>query len=301
MKGINVSRLGKTAVRTISKNKSTLLTIAGLLGLGATVYVTVKVAPKAEQKVDEHKLLKYLQRMQAANVEVVSDETLEQMDEDEMAEFQEKVDAGKAVFKHDYIHEKLTVIEYVKATWRHYIWVLLTAGATAAAIIFAHYIDAKMIAGLSVAYAASEKNRAELMEQAKKALEPEDYQKMQEELAQKKAEEQHVEEATLEPGKCWIYDAFNQRYFQATELDVERAFVKAMGDLNHRNGIIDNKFLCDEMGEEAPDYLSDYVWTYERHAGLQHTLRKQAGRSDWYILEYPVPIHYKELGLATPY
>lgn len=292
---INVSRLVKTVVKTVSKNKSTILTVAGLCGLGATVYATAKVAPKAAKKIDEAKHEKFMASAKEKGLTVYSDDELDDVAYTEM-------EAGKAVKDSDYVNEKLSIIERIKVAWKYYLVIIGVAGATALAIIFAHHIDSKTIAGLSVAYAASEKKGNEWMQEAKKKLGVEEFKEAKEEIANKEAARVKIAETDLNEGECWVFDTNTNRYFKSSLLKVEKGFVEALGILNHEEGRLDWRTLCELIGEDEVHANADEsIFTYDRNKGLPYSLEPIPGTDNRYTLEYDMPVHYKELGLSSPY
>lgn len=292
MKGINIGRLTKAFVKTVSKNKSTILTVVGLAGLGATVYTTAKVAPKAEKSVNEARLAKFQARMAKENVRIIgANEELEDVDFEDL-------EAGKAIKEEEYIKEKLTMIERFKAGWKYYLAIIGVTGLTAAAIIFAHYIDAKMIAGLSAAYVGMKDKADVWAEEAKKKLGVDDYKEAKEDIANEIAEKANISDSDLKDDEVWIFDIATNRPFKSTLLKLKEGMLDNR-DIMQTEGKIDWARFCANISEDEVHAKADeYFFTQDRNRGLEYVLEEQKGFEKRYILEYDEPEHYKILGIS---
>jgi len=294
MKGINISRMGKTIVRTISRNKSTILTVVGLVGLGVTVYVTAKQAPKAKEEIDKAKLKKYIERIKKDGVYKSAEGAEIVIQEGDDLENDDTIKSLSA-------SEKLTMMELVKATWKQYIWVVAVAGSTAAAIVMAHYFDAKTITALTALYATNKEKADKWMKEAKEKMEPEKYEEVKTEIAQEELQKTKIDDADLGPDEHWFFDLNTGRPFKSTLLKVKEAFIDAEGELNHESGMVSWKSLCSYLGEdEVPEMFDDYLFTYDRNKGMSYELGEIPGSAN-YTIEYDNPKHYSELGMKHPY
>jgi hypothetical protein len=292
MKGINIGRLTKAFVKTVSKNKSTILTVVGLAGLGATVYTTAKVAPKAEKSVNEARLAKFQARMAKEDIRIIgADEELEDADFEDL-------EAGKAIKEEAYREEKLTALEYIKAGWKYYLAIIGVTGLTAAAIIFAHYIDAKMIAGLSVGMAAYKDKADAWAEEAKKKLGVDEYKEAKEDIANEIAEKANISDGDLKDDEVWIFDIATNRPFKSTLLKLKEGMLDNR-DIMQTEGKIDWARFCANISEDEVHAKADeYFFTQDRNRGLEYVLEEQKGFEKRYILEYDEPEHYKILGIS---
>lgn len=119
----------------LGKHKSAILAGTAIVSALGTIVMTVKATVKSVKDVEELKEEKY----------VKLNENLDPDDE--------------GVDKEDV---KVTPMEVVKATWKHYIPVVIGIATTVTCIICAHHIDAKRIAAATSALMLSEKMNKEL-------------------------------------------------------------------------------------------------------------------------------------------
>lgn len=132
---MKIMGLLKGGVLLLGKHKSAILSGTAIVTAIGTIVMTVKATAKSVKDIEELKEDKYVQANENLNPE------------------------DEGVDKEDI---KVTPVEVVKASWKHYIPVAVGVATTVTCIICAHRIDAKRIAAATSALMLSEKMNKEL-------------------------------------------------------------------------------------------------------------------------------------------
>lgn len=183
---INFKSGMNTLKNKASKNKPTIFTVVGIVGIGVTVYTAVKATPKALEIKAEKEAEKYN--------EIAKDHTPTPEE------------------------CKLTVVEQVKATWRLYLPSVISGIASITCFIGANSISSKRIATMTTAYQLSETAYNRYKEEVVKTIGEEKAKTIQSNVNQQVLNEHPLstyEVISTGDGDILIYDPFSDRYFKS--------------------------------------------------------------------------------------
>lgn len=245
MKGLG---LVKGLIFLVGKHKSAILSGTAIASAIGTVVLTVRATIKSAKDIEEAREEKYVQTNDNADEEFVEKEGI-----------------------------KLTVKETVKATWKHYIPVVVGIGATVTCIVCAHHIDAKRIAAATSALFLSEKMNKELENKTIEEFGKEKLDQIKEKIfhenkdleSEYRVNGQSLRRDVMKHGAsnvgfckpeikdrmCWFKEDFTGRYVWASRNQIEKAINLAVRDA-YRNGcrVITLNDLYDYMDlDQIPD------------------------------------------------
>lgn len=198
-----------------AKNKPTIFTVVGIVGIGVTVYTAVKATPKA---------LEVLATKEAEKYNDISEDHTPTQEEC-----------------------KLTVPEKVKATWRLYLPSVISGAASITCFMSANSINSKRLATMTTAYQLSETAFKQYKDEVVKTIGEEKEKTIQSNVRQQQLIDNPVTTEKVvftQLGETLIYEPLSGRYFKSDANSVKRA----VDQLNH------NKMGAMDATIELNDY-----------------------------------------------
>lgn len=189
--GIPIKAILKNTIQLVSKNSSTILTTAALVGVGTTVFGVIKATPKAVDILNEKK-----GAMENLNEDLEAEEVTEE-------EFKE--------------HRKQIYIQFTKDMIKVWWPVALTVCGTVAAIIGSHTIDQRKQAALAATLSLTEGKLNDYQDKVKETIGERKEQKVRDAIAQDKVTNNPpVDTEVINTGKGDVlcFDAVSGRYFK---------------------------------------------------------------------------------------
>lgn len=155
--------------------------------------------------------------------------------------------------------EDLTKLEVVVAAGPAYIPAVVTGAATIAAIFGANALNKHQQASLMSAYALLDKSYKEYKDKVKEMLGMESHQEIVAEIAKDKYKEQKETIKVSEETRLF-YDEYSKRYFEATDITVQRAEYNLNRNMVQRGYAYLNEFYVD-LGMEPIDGGWELGWS----------------------------------------
>lgn len=258
--------LFKGATLLLSKRKSAILCGVAIASTIGTAITAVRATIKASKDIEEAKDEKY-ERVNADR------EDSDDIPRDEI---------------------KLTPLEYVKVTWKHYLPVAICVVVNGVSIICAHKIDAKRIAAATSALMLSEKMNKELEDKTIEEFGKEKLDQIKEKIF---GENKDLKKAYVDDKKalhrdvlrhdtcntgyykpstsdrmCWFKDPLTGRYFWASKNQVEKGINAAMRQaVSNGSLIISLNDFYDYLDLEQIDDGYSRGWDLQRGQELNVT------------------------------
>lgn len=257
---MKIMGLLKGGVLLLGKHKSAILSGTAIVTAIGTIVMTVKATVKSVKDIEELKEDKYVQANENLNPE---DEGIDKED------------------------IKVTPIEVVKVSWKHYIPVAIGVATTVICIICAHRIDAKRIAAATSALMLSEKMNKELEHKTIEEFGKEKLDQIKEKVFHENADLRKVyvddkkalHREILRDGDrmvgyyrpeasdrmCWFKDPITARYFWASKSQVEKAVTMAMRQaINNGSMLISLNDFYDYLDLEQIDDGYNRGWDLQK-------------------------------------
>ena len=267
---INFKNGMNTLKTKVSKNKPTIFTVVGIVGIGVTVYTAVKATPKALEIKAEKEAEKYN--------EIAKDHTPTPEE------------------------CKLTVVEQVKATWRLYLPSVVGGIASITCFIGANSISSKRIATMTTAYQLSETAYNRYKEEVVKTIGEEKAKTIQSNVNQQVLNENPASSKEIiftSSGDTLIYEPLSGRYFKSDPDKIKNAVNQLNHNrLNDRDATIEvNDFFeavqlgTTDLGAMMGWYLEDGLLDVDFDAKVADD-----GKTPCLVVEYckdPEPLLFK--------
>lgn len=228
---MSLQSFAKQTQRYTTENLPTILTIVGVVGTGATAFLTGKASFKAAEILRDAKIEKAL----SSNDDVVDP-------------------------------PKLTKGEVFKLVWLSYLPAAGAGAVTVSSIVFAHRINTKRAAALVAAYTASERAYSEYKDKVLEKVGKNKEQVVRDEIAQDKTSRTHVNEEHIyvtKGGNTLCIDAYSGRPFRSSM----EALKKVQNDLNYKiiNGrdCVSLSEFYSEVGLPKTKHSDDVGWNDE--------------------------------------
>lgn len=208
MEKFDVSKMLKTAQKTVVKRSPEILTAVGVVGMCSTVALAVKATPKAMELIQEEK-----------------DRQNQELHEEAIAKGSETCAQVS----------KLKPIEVVKVAWKPYVPAAITCVVSIGCIVGASSVSARRSAALYSAYKLSETALTEYKEKVVETIGEKKEKKVRDEIAKDKVEKNPVSKTNIfmtGKGESLFYDPISDRYFMS---DME-TIRKVINDLNYSMG-----------------------------------------------------------------
>jgi Family of unknown function (DUF6353) len=210
----------------LNENSTTILTSVGVVGTGATAYLTGRATFKAAELIAQ-------KERDVIAAEVAQD-------------FPEGMSKNL----------ELTRFDKVRVVWRQYIPPVVSGLATVAAIVGANRIASRKIAALTVAAGLSERALQEYKAKVIERIGRRDHEKIRDAVAQDRVNRNPVdsqEVIIVGTGEALFYDNATGRYFQSTMENVKKAANKVNFEIVHYMNASLSQFY-DEIGLPATAY-----------------------------------------------
>ena len=227
---MKIPKLSKRSVFALKKASPTVLTVVGAVGLITTTVLAVKATPKAMERI--------------------------------------KADSRK---NHDGDPYAATKIEAVKSCWRCYIPVAASGAATLICIFGANILNKRQQASITAAYAFVNRQFSDYKRKLKELYGEEAHKNIMESLGVEKTKHMSYcgpscfssgcmdfEDADEKPQL--FYDAFSERYFEATLSQVLLSEYHTNRNFALGGGYIDVNSFYEFLGLEPLPELKDFVW-----------------------------------------
>lgn len=226
----------KTGIKNLKtgavKNKPTIFTIVGIVGMGVTVYTAVKATPKA---------ITILASKEAEKYNTIVEDHTPTPEEC-----------------------KLTVPEKVKATWRLYLPSVISGAASITCFMSANSINSKRLATMTTAYQLSETAFKQYKDEVVKTIGEEKEKTIQSNVRQQQLIDNPVRSEKVvftQLGETLIYEPLSGRYFKSDANSIKRA----IDQLNHNgmsamDAIIELNDYYDAIGLDSIDLGEMLGW-----------------------------------------
>lgn len=248
------------------KNLPTILTVAGIVGVGGTVFFAIKVTPEAKKRIDGLKHDKEREIWDRCEEEAKQKFNIDEGSEPSDAQIAEVLDT---VPKKEF---RPAVKDVVKEVSVLYLPTVLMGGASIAAFVAANTISVKRLTATSAALTATEEAfrtyRDKVVEQIgeKKAAE------VVERIAKEKVEknppksDKNPDGQTIVvagEGDTLLYDALTGRYFTMNFDEFKRRIVNLNFRLIHEDFISKNEYYS-EIGLPPVSDGDDNGWSVDK-------------------------------------
>lgn len=207
-------------------NSPLLLTIAGIIGIGATVYSAVKQTPLAIDKLDDVIIDKY-ESGEDVNVNC----TLGTTHEDMVERF-----------------DILTPVEVVKSCWKCYVPTVLIGGLTVASFVGSYRVSTARLTTMTAAYELTRNAYDNYRKNVVKEIGTKKDEKIRTRAAQEQADEKITDETLLglPEGKNVCLDLFTGNVFYSTREDILAGISK-----------VKDKFLSGEQDVSLNEFYDE--------------------------------------------
>lgn len=218
----------KTALRFTERNASTILTGVGVMGVLSSIAAGITVTPQACKLIDLEK------EELAKDLGIPKDEVV------------------------------LPKVEVVTLVWKLYIPTAVLGALTIGSIIWANRIGAEKAAALAGLYAISEKALKEYQEQVVKEIGEKREQKVKDDIAQNKLDQNPVNPGLVlvGEGETLVFDSLSGRYFKSSMEQLRRIQNDFNRDLLIEDYMTLNQFY-DAVGLEHTSLGDDIGWSTE--------------------------------------
>jgi len=254
--------------QTFLKNLPTILTVAGILGVGGTVFFAIKVTPEAKRRIDDLKDEKEKEIWDRCEEEA-KQKLVEEGDENSEPTNNQVAEIYDVVPKKEF---RIAAKDVFKEVAVLYIPTVLMGSASIAAFVAANTISYKRLGATSAALTATEEAfrtyREKVIEQIgeKKASE------VVERIAKEKVEK-NPPKSDKNPdgqpiivagsGDTLLYDALTGRYFTMDFDEFKRRIVNLNFRLIHEDFISKNEYYS-EIGLPPVADGDDYGWSVDK-------------------------------------
>jgi len=240
----------------LNENSTTILTSMGVAGTVSTAYLSGRASLRAARVIDTEKLRRDPQafdpgaqaaraRLKARHPDMTIAPLEVQLEFKRLSELQD-----------------LSRTDKVKLVWFLYLPAVAAGGITITSIVFAHRIDAKKIAALTVASGISERALQEYKAKVVEKLGERQHTKIKDEIAQDQVNARpprHGEVIITGAGEVLCYDQITGRYFYSTVEEIRKAENKLNHDILNYDGASLAEFH-DMIGLESTSYTNMVGW-----------------------------------------
>lgn len=241
-----VSNPARKVLQLVSHNSPTILTGFGVAGVITTTILAVKATPKALLMLQEKSYSHYEEDRDNRNGGTYDQYMAEHGATDSFI-----------------CMPVLTIQEIIETSWKEYIPAVIMGGVSIACIIGANSINLRRNAALASLYSIADTTLKEYQSQVVKQIGAKKEEKVREELAQRKLDNDPIDGKTVivtGKGEMLCYEALSGRYFNS---DIE-TIRRIQNDFNKRllseNELRLNDLYCD-LGLESVDIGNDVGWS----------------------------------------
>lgn len=168
----------------------------------------------------------------------------------------------------------ISKVELTKAVWKHYIPVMVSAGATVTCIILSNAISAKELAAMTAVASAAIAQKNKIIKKAKETLGEEKWKEVEKDIAKdevkKKMDEPHKH------GEVIFFDPFTNYSFYS-DLDTVKEAIYRINRILALEGRANLADFYDLMHQRYPWFAKEYGWSVQK--GLEE------GRYCWIDIE----------------
>lgn len=172
----------------------------------------------------------------------------------------------------------MTPKEKVELTWRYFVPPLFAATGTLLCVISAQSINSRRSAAMISLYTMTERARTEFQDKAREVLSDEDYERINEEIAQERLATnaggtQFLGDTPFEmknDGVGWCHDIYSDRYFISSQGEIDDAVNRINHELTH-NMYADLNMFYSFIGLNEVPYGDKVGWTSDHLLEVQYS------------------------------